>query len=92
MSIDWSAPGLVLLVGLGVGAGLVALFAFGVAAIAGPAGADRPEAGGPDTLAAAAPPPPRHAGAVIGYVCLTLCAVVVLYGIYLAVPSLHKLV
>jgi hypothetical protein len=94
MTIAWGDLGLVLIVGLAAGAGLVAIFALGVAALAGPAvsagsagsagstarpGGDEPTVG------------PSPVGRIIGYACFTIVAAAVAYGIYLAIPSLHKI-
>ncbi len=80
MNVAWSDLGMVLLVGLAVGAGVVALFAFGVAAASG-ASTDG------ETEVRAASPTARY----VSWLCFAVCAVIVVYGIYLAIPSLHKL-
>ncbi len=75
MNIAWGDLGLVLLVGLAAGTGVVTLFAFGVAAVGGPADTD-------------AAPKTRP----LGYICFAVCAAIVIFGIYLAIPSLHKFI
>jgi hypothetical protein len=77
VDIAWGDLGLVLVVGLAVGAGVVALFALGVAAATG---------GGPDGAVA-----PGRIARSLSWLCFGACALVVVYGIYLAIPSLHKL-
>jgi hypothetical protein len=77
MNIAWGNLGLVLIVGLGAGAGAVALFAFGVTALAGREGPD-----GDIVLGSGAK--------ATGYACFAVVAAIVLIGIYLAIPSLHK--
>jgi hypothetical protein len=77
MNIAWGDLGLVLLVGLAAGAGVVAVFALGVAALAGPSESTAEPAAGLRRL--------------VGYACFAVCAAVVGYGIYLAIPNLHRL-
>jgi hypothetical protein len=95
MNIPWSSLGLVVLVGFAVGAVLVALFSVGVATLAGPGRtpADESTAGtGAAPVDAATPATPVGLGVrLAGYACIAVCAISVLYGIYLAVPSLHRL-
>jgi hypothetical protein len=79
MNVPWGDLGLVLVVGLVAGAGLVAVFALGVATLAGPAGQDGTATAQSSTTK------------IIGYACLVIVAVAALYGIYLAIPGLRKI-
>ncbi|MFW6689647.1 hypothetical protein [Streptomyces sp. MAR4 CNX-425] len=79
MDIDWAALGEVFGVSLVMTVGLVGLFTAGIVGLS-----PKPGPGGADGSAAAetAPTPLARAGA---YVCFTLCAAAVAYGIYLIV-------
>jgi hypothetical protein len=74
MTVPWSDLGLVLLVGLAVGAVLVSVFALGVTFASGGEG-----------------PGGRPVARIPAYLCFVACGLVAAYGIYLAIPSLHKL-
>ncbi|MFB9237742.1 hypothetical protein ACFFWC_19640 [Plantactinospora siamensis] len=82
MHIAWGDLGLVAVVGLVLGAGLVALFAVGVRAIApaAPAGAAGMDADGDgrteETVA------PSAAARGLAGLCFLICAVAIGYGIY----------
>jgi hypothetical protein len=76
MSISWHQLGLVLLVGLVAGAGTVLVFTGGVLGLS--LAASSRERG--QSVAA---------GRGIAALCFLLCAVGVLYGIYLIVPQFH---
>ena len=76
MHIDWASIGQVAVVSIGVAAGVVVIFTFGVVALSRrEIDLERGDAG---TLALT--------GAAL---CFAACAAVVLYGIYLIVPQLH---
>ncbi|GAA2132896.1 hypothetical protein [Streptomyces synnematoformans] len=79
MDIDWAALGEVFGVSLVTTVALVGLFTVGIVGLA-----PRTEPGGEDGSAGTetAPTPLARAGA---YVCFTLCAAAVAYGIYLIV-------
>ena len=94
MNIAWGDLGLVLIVGLAAGAGIVATFSFGVTALAG-----RTVQSGPTPQPRQAPDDasgdgqavvPAPTGArIAGYACFVLCGLLIIWGIYLAIPSLH---
>jgi hypothetical protein len=71
--IDWNAFGEVLLVSFGTAVGVMVLFAFGTAMLAGPGGG----AGGPRDGAGVG----AGARAIAG-LCYLACAAVVAYGLY----------
>jgi hypothetical protein len=80
VNIPWGDLGLVLAVGLAAGVGVVTLFAFGVTALAGRR--DATDAAGSDRA---------RPGRSLGWAIIALCGGLVLFGIYLAIPSLHAL-
>jgi hypothetical protein len=76
VNIAWGQLGLVLVIGLIAGAGVVVLFAVGVALMS----------------RATEPGQPRRRrtwGAGIASLCFAICLAVVVYGIYLLIPALH---
>jgi hypothetical protein len=97
MNIAWGDLGLVLIVGIAATGGIVTLFSLGLAVLAGNAPPElRPAAQAPNTPADRGGPPlpaanQGHAAPIVGWACVTACCLLVLYGIYLAIPNLHKL-
>ncbi len=91
MDIAWGDLGLVLVVGLAVGAGVVALFALGVAAATGSTVGDGGASGAGVGTGEPTTRPVRPTARYVSWLCFGACAVVVLYGIYLAIPRLHSL-
>jgi hypothetical protein len=95
MNIAWGDLGLVLIVGLAAGAGIVAIFSFGITALAGravaPGRAPQPRQAPDDATSDGEAVVPASSGArFAGYACFVLCGLLVIWGIYLAIPSLHK--
>ncbi|MEJ3742669.1 hypothetical protein WEI85_05165 [Actinomycetes bacterium KLBMP 9797] len=72
MQIPWSELGQVLAVGLIAGVGVVALFAVGVARLAGSDGTPTEDA--------------RPGAHLVAWLCFSLCALAVLYGLYTLLP------
>ena len=75
MHIDWNAFGEVLLVSFGTAVGVMVLFAFGTALLAGPGASGSPADGATAGAGARA----------IAGLCYLACAGVVLYGLYVIV-------
>jgi hypothetical protein len=97
MDIAWGDLGLVLIVGIAAACGIVTLFSLGLAVLAGNAPPDQrlaaqesgtpADKGGPPLPAT----PQSPAARILGWTCVTVCGLLVLYGIYLAIPNLHRL-
>ena len=87
MDIKWGALGEVFGVSFGVTVVLVALFAVGAAALAGPR---RPEEEGEVVSADGTPAAAIEVGAAaraIATLCFAVCAATVLYGLYLVISK-----
>lgn len=76
MTINWSALGMVASVALLATVVVVGVVALGIASLS--AADDRVAAGRP-----------AGSGKAVGYACLTMAALVVVYGLYLIVPQFH---
>ena len=76
MKIDWSALGLVAVVALFATVVVVGIVSLGIASLSA---ADARVAAGR----------PAGSGRAIGYACLAMAALVVVYGLYLIVPQFH---
>ena len=76
MKIDWSALGLVAVVALFATAVVVGIVSLGIASLTAA-----------DARAAAGRP--AGSGKTVGYACLVVAALVVVYGLYLIIPQFH---
>jgi hypothetical protein len=79
MSIDWTSLALVAVTTVVAAVAIVGIFALGVAAIttSSAVGSDGPPAGR------------RAAAKVAGFACIGVSGMLVLYGLYLIIPSFH---
>jgi hypothetical protein len=80
MNIAWSAFGEVFVVSLGAGAGLVLVFAIGVALVSARAPVGGERAGTPTAR-------PSTGDQALAALCFLACGLVVIYGLYLVI---HK--
>jgi hypothetical protein len=97
MDIAWGDLGLVLIVGIAAACGIVTLYSLGLAVLAGSAPPGQrlaaQEAGTPADQGGPPLPatPVSPVAKALGWACVTTCGLLVLYGVYLAIPNLHKL-
>jgi hypothetical protein len=91
MNIDWSALVIVLVVSVVAAAATVSLFATGIKLLAVPPAGSAAVAPARDDETDDVSSPTRPRGATAGgIVCFVLSGLVVLFGVYLIVPALHR--